>query len=265
MCFLGWNISSRQRSIKLRSTDVSKGCAPHYAVTIGDAIGDLKRFHWYAPCSHDADIAPDKDPHDNIPKVKVDAQKRIIGYTDVARAYEWEPRNAFQAAARRNGKVHDMQHYTRVYEAENSKCVVNIPMLPNADARHLSRNYHTYMLHNPISANAQGGYNKAYFGRLDEKGIFMTVSTNIGPKAKQSRCLNPWCRRLVTVRELARAQGFPDSFVFKSVKGEYDVETMHKQIGNALAWPVAVALGRELRHAMLKDWIRKREDAIVID
>ena len=64
------------------------------------------------------------------------------------------------------------------------------------------------MLHNPMSANGQNGFTKghdifltttptltiysAYFGRLDEKAIFMTVTTQMKPTAKQSRCLNPW-------------------------------------------------------------------------
>ena len=42
------------------------------------------------------------------------------------------------------------------------------------------------------------------------------------------------------------------------------VEQMHRQIGNAVPWPVGEALGRELREAMFKRWLRNREEAIVI-
>ncbi|KAG1828461.1 hypothetical protein DFJ58DRAFT_672219, partial [Suillus subalutaceus] len=60
------------------------------------------------------------------------------------------------------------------------------------------------------------------------------------PKCKQSRVLNPYCKRIVTVRELARSQGFPDKFVFQAENDR--VMTMHRQIGNAVPWPVAMAI-----------------------
>jgi len=68
---------------------------------------------------------------------------------------------------------------------------------------------------------------------------------------------------MVTVRELARSQGFPDSFVFDSIND--NVVTMHRQIGNAVPWPVAAAIGRELREAWLKKWRKERQDAMVVD
>ena len=39
---------------------------------------------------------------------------------------------------------------------------------------------------------------------------------------------------------------------------------MHRQIGNAVPWPVGVALGRELREAMFKYWLENHEDTTVI-
>jgi site-specific DNA-cytosine methylase len=90
-----------------------------------------------------------------------------------------------------------------------------------------------------ISSIFQGLY-----GRLDKDYVFQTTVTNVEPTAKQSRVLNPYvrgiasclmlrllstcpysysifgapqCHRMVTVRELARSQGFPDSFVFYSL------------------------------------------------
>ncbi|KAL1742173.1 S-adenosyl-L-methionine-dependent methyltransferase [Schizophyllum fasciatum] len=236
---------------RAQAVDPGIGRAPHSAVTIGDAIGDLRRFHWPQ--------LPDRAVDDGVPLRAADGHGRI-GYTTAEGAYEWEPRNAFQAAARRRDPVGDIQHYTRALDAENAKRQVRLRRV-----RYLPRSHHTYMLHNPMSANAQGGYSKAYFGRLDERAVFLTVTTTVGPNAKQSRCLNPWCRRLVTIRELARAQGFPDHFVFKSVRGEHDTKTMQLQIGNAVAWPVVVALGRELRGAMVGDWVRKREEAELVE
>jgi DNA (cytosine-5)-methyltransferase 1 len=40
---------------------------------------------------------------------------------------------------------------------------------------------------------------------------------------------------------------------------------MHRQIGNAVPWPVAMAIGRELRKVLVKKWLKEREDAIVVD
>lgn len=72
------------------------------------------------------------------------------------------------------------------------------------------------------------------YGRLDMNAVFPTTVTNAGPTAKQSRCLHPDVRlsfvlsssklmisqshRMLTIREFARSQGFPDSFEFVSLK-----------------------------------------------
>ncbi len=73
-----------------------------------------------------------------------------------------------------------------------------------------------------------------FYGRLDKDGWFRTTVTNVEPTAKQSWVLNPYvssffhskpqivtlvskCKRVVTVRELARSQGFPDYFKFHCV------------------------------------------------
>lgn len=68
---------------------------------------------------------------------------------------------------------------------------------------------------------------------------------------------------MVTVRELARSQGFPDHFRFYSYND--DVKTMHRQIGNAVPFPVSSALGRELREAAFKYWLASRAHAIVVE
>ncbi|KAI0312829.1 hypothetical protein OF83DRAFT_1066570, partial [Amylostereum chailletii] len=73
------------------------------------------------------------------------------------------------------------------------------------------------------------------------------------PTAKQSRCLHPWCKRIVTIRELARSQGFPDWFVFHAIDNR--VKTV-RSIGNAVAWPVSAALGRKLREEVYRKWLR---------
>ena len=40
---------------------------------------------------------------------------------------------------------------------------------------------------------------------------------------------------------------------------------MHRQIGNAVPWPVGVALGRELFNTVFEDWLEKIQNAYVIE
>ncbi len=40
---------------------------------------------------------------------------------------------------------------------------------------------------------------------------------------------------------------------------------MHREIGNAVPWPVGLALGRELWEAEFKDWKERKSNAIVVD
>jgi DNA (cytosine-5)-methyltransferase 1 len=51
--------------------------------------------------------------------------------------------------------------------------------------------------------------------------------------------------RIVSVRECARAQGFPDAFRLSG-----NVHQKHRQVGNAVPVPLAAALGNKLRQAL---------------
>ncbi|XP_041277151.1 DNA (cytosine-5)-methyltransferase 1-like, partial [Onychostruthus taczanowskii] len=50
------------------------------------------------------------------------------------------------------------------------------------------------------------------YGRLEWDGFFSTTVTNPEPMGKQGRVLHPEQHRVVSVRECARSQGFPDTF-----------------------------------------------------
>jgi DNA (cytosine-5)-methyltransferase 1 len=83
------------------------------------------------------------------------------------------------------------------------------------------------------------------YGRLDLDGHFSTTITNPEPMGKQGRVLHPTQNRVVSVRECARSQGFPDTFKFHG-----QVLDKHRQVGNAVPPPLARALGVELLKAM---------------
>ena len=53
--------------------------------------------------------------------------------------------------------------------------------------------------------------------------------------------------RLVSVRECARSQGFPDTYKFYG-----SALDKHRQIGNAVPPPMGRALGLEIRNAMAR-------------
>ena len=75
---------------------------------------------------------------------------------------------------------------------------------------------------------------------------FKTTITDPEPLGKQGQVLHPEQNRILSVRELARSQGFPDSYKFSGTIGD-----RHREIGNAVPPPMGRALGLEIRKAML--------------
>ncbi|KAI4351936.1 hypothetical protein L6164_006235 [Bauhinia variegata] len=86
---------------------------------------------------------------------------------------------------------------------------------------------------------------KGLFGRLDWEGNFPTSITDPQPMGKVGMCFHPDQDRILTVRECARSQGFPDSYQFSG-----NIQHKHRQIGNAVPPPLAFALGRKLKEAV---------------
>ena len=83
------------------------------------------------------------------------------------------------------------------------------------------------------------------YGRISWDGFFSTTVTNPEPMGKQGRVLHPEQHRVVTVRECARSQGFPDSFRFAGT-----IMDKHRQIGNAVPPTMGQAIGMEIRRAV---------------
>ncbi|KAH9935023.1 uncharacterized protein B0H18DRAFT_1082741 [Fomitopsis serialis] len=224
---------------KAQPIRTQRGFAPHRFVSVDDAIGDLPRFHW----TH----LNEGNQAGDVPELPCDRSKWFCGFAGPDVEYESAPRTTFQAKCR-SDHIRDIQHFTEVPVAKKVERVVSIPMSAKADYRSLDGRLLEWQTSNPSSAVARLGM----YGRLNKDEWFNTTVTNVQPDAKQSWVLHPYCKRMVTVRELARSQGFPDSFVFHSE--DEDVKALHRQIGNAVPWPVAAAISRELSEAAFKKW-----------
>ncbi|CAK8688847.1 unnamed protein product [Clavelina lepadiformis] len=84
------------------------------------------------------------------------------------------------------------------------------------------------------------------YGRLDWNGYFSTTVTNPEPMGKQGRVLHPEQDRVVSVRECARSQGFPDTYRFFGT-----IMDKHREVGNAVPPPMAKAIGLEIKKCLL--------------
>ncbi|KAJ7597662.1 S-adenosyl-L-methionine-dependent methyltransferase [Mycena floridula] len=248
-------------NIAVINAPMERGTAPLRSITIKDAIGDLPLFDWEHP----------KDPIKQRQQMRKDKRQDVqvcgpqdwfIGPSGPPKYAYDSPRTSFQREVRANPTL-DLQHFTRIFASPKIIQVLAIPLRPNADYRDLPDHLKTYMLSNPNSSLGRRQFPPGAFTRLDESSHFGTTVGNMEPTAKQSKVLHPNCHRMVTVRELARSQGFPDNFCFVTVNNS--VVGMHRQIGNAVAWPVGRALGKELRAALLKKWQEDSEHAIEID
>nr|XP_054770266.1 DNA (cytosine-5)-methyltransferase PliMCI-like [Lytechinus pictus] len=83
------------------------------------------------------------------------------------------------------------------------------------------------------------------YGRLEWDGFFSTTVTNPEPMGKQGRVLHPEQHRVVSVRECARSQGFPDTYRFFGT-----ILDKHRQVGNAVPPPMAAAIGMEIKQCL---------------
>jgi len=233
----------------LRPITTLAGVAPHRYVSVHDAISDLPKFDW-------------KHPKKNLTRRQIEEnrtkecrkERPWCGFKGPDVEYEHEPRTAFQQRCR-SRPTQDIQQYTRTYDRAKVERIVEIPLDPDADYRRLRPDLWEWQFANPASATARKGFRAGYYGRVQQDGWFQTTVTNVDPTAKQCRVIHPYSKRIVTVRELARSQGFPDHFVFHA-KGDH-VVTMHRQIGNAVPWPVSVAIAREFRETLYKDWVKR--------
>ena len=79
------------------------------------------------------------------------------------------------------------------------------------------------------------------YKRIHEDGLFPTSLTSMNPGCRNGQCLHPSQKRIITLREYARSQGFPDSFVFMSHKGSSTpVSQLHTSLEQFLQHSITV-------------------------
>jgi site-specific DNA-cytosine methylase len=139
---------------------------------------------------------------------------------------------------------------------------------------------HSLLSNNPHRLAIVAG---VYYTRLKNTGHFNTLVGNVRPTAKQSRVIHPTVRvidfalmyltlrsqqnRIITIREQARAQGFPDWFRFRGTLQERTqqigmsialrkITACSSGVANAVPVTLGEAIGRSLYQAILRDYER---------
>ena len=87
---------------------------------------------------------------------------------------------------------------------------------------------------------ASGGGKRGIARRLSMNEQCLTLTTS--PCQKQTERCHPLETRPLTVREYARIQTFPDSYVFSGSVGN-----QYKQIGNAVPVNLAYAMAKQIK------------------
>ncbi|KAI8913753.1 hypothetical protein DFJ77DRAFT_46145 [Powellomyces hirtus] len=230
----------------------SRKNTPLPPVSIWDAISDLPAFEFRHPSKSAmrrtiARIEDDED--EEVPTFKVVPGQGPVGHP--VQDYDKPPLSEFQRQLRRKSTVCS-NHVTSTYGAHITERICSLPREPGATYRDLPP-------HLIPSGYIEKGM-KGSYGRVNYDRQFATILTSLPhPSGKFGTCLHPEQNRVLTVREMARAQGFPDHFVFradrragKSAQQE-NLQDMYRQIGNAVPPPLAAALGKKLLQAVLKD------------
>ncbi|GAA0154402.1 DNA methyltransferase [Lithospermum erythrorhizon] len=214
---LNVTVDNNTKYAAVRST--SSG-APFRAITVKDSIGDL-------------------------PEVK-------NGSSEDTMRYKKQPSSWFQKRIRGDQGVLTDHIAKEMSELNLTRCQ-KVPKHNGSDWRTLPLKKIKLSNGRSVDLVPQGVRNTAHrhnqwkgvFGRLNWDGYFPTTTTDPHPMHKVGRCFHPEQDRILTIREYARSQGFPDRYNFFGT-----IQDKHRQIGNAVPPPLAFALGRKLKEVV---------------
>ncbi|KAI9769140.1 MAG: hypothetical protein M1840_004491 [Geoglossum simile] len=240
------------------STKTRRG-APFPMTTVADAVLDLPPFEYVNPHiqypATPEEAGEEAARGKGILQFKVRSSDRWVGKEK--QSYAYPPLSEYQRRLRKGVSNDGVRcHFTRPWNDMVTERICSIPMVPGVDHRALPEKLRPWCLSDPKSAAARHNFWPGLFGRLDLQGAFQTALTEVHPNNKQGRVLHPTQHRVISVREHARSQGFPDSYIFASDSDR--VKDMYRQVGNAVPIPMAYALGLELRKVFMERWFKGR-------
>ncbi|KAF8158951.1 S-adenosyl-L-methionine-dependent methyltransferase [Mycena galopus ATCC 62051] len=204
----------------LRTDEEELEFAPHPAVTVNDAIGDMPAFDWINP-----HIRVRETPRDVAERRKRE-KHGILQCPVVAQApveddatERWLGRPACHPGlwTVHRGIVHDGAFAT----------VVEPPVQAIL----------------PRRMKNQSDNSPVFYGRLDGDGFFRTAMTQPRPQIQHSHFLHPKCKRALTLREFARSQGFPDSYTFCSTESTPAKQLQDRPLWDAVSPPLLITIG----------------------
>ncbi|KAJ6559081.1 S-adenosyl-L-methionine-dependent methyltransferase [Mycena vulgaris] len=232
----------------------------HPAVTVNDAISDLRAFDW--TCDHPRIARTPKDVEEQLKRidagiVQCSVSKAPVGFPDPV-AYATAPQTPYQRTMRGgNRDLHGLvtHHVTQPFSALVMELTTLVPLRPWST--------HQFLPQELLPPRMKKPGNKTYFyGRLDGDAYFKTAMTAPRPNKDQSYFIHPSQKRTLSFREFARSQGFPDAYIFCSTQTNPNLrlKDFFKQVGNAVPVPLATALGRSIAAAAVSDWQREQRE-----
>ncbi|KAJ3825146.1 S-adenosyl-L-methionine-dependent methyltransferase, partial [Lentinula raphanica] len=209
-----------------RSRDPSRphAFAPFRAVTVNDAIADLPAFDWKNPhllipatSKDEREVVVRRKLHENVDPFDATplSDNNLPGF--LSGEYLHPPLNYFQQHIREG--MHSMveEHVTPTFKSLIiERYVSGISILIMFQFSFPIHAYHV------LSSDQLDFSPPAVYERLHPNQCFRTVLTHCSPGVKNSAMLHPSQKRIITVREVSRCQGFPDKYVFLKAENMKD-------------------------------------------
>lgn len=170
-------------------------------------------------------------PHTTVDEAISDLPTLIAGRVNGAVEYRRKPTNDFQRLMRGNLQTVENHHCHRIAPI-NKERLKHIPQ--GGSWRDIPHD----LLPAGLKRARRSDHTKRY-GRLDPNGICCTVLTKCDPH--WGSFFHPHEDRVLSVREAARIQSFPDRFVFTGSVGD-----QYAQVGNAVPPLMARAVGETI-------------------